>query len=456
MIRIPIRLAVALAGAWFVLATLPFQPTHAQAPAGIVALTGARVIDGTGREPIEPATLLIGNGRVQAVGPSAAVQIPAGATRIDVSGKTIIPGLIDAHMHLSLFRKERETSEYVARWYDAATSLHPRDQLLNQLGVFAKYGVTTVVTLGETGSRHFVSDADAQEIIKLRDEQEQGSLDRARVYLSGPPADARTPEEGRKNVERLAAMKVDVIKIHIGRNTPPEVSRAIVDESHKRGLRVAVHITSLEDGKRGLDAGVDVIAHSVREQDVDAAFLAEMKRRNVPYVPTLTYDQSGFIYGTTAPFFNDPFFQRGMASFAKQVESFRNPVVQQEIKNSKEAETRRGWFEQAMRNLGPVAKAGIPIAMGTDGGGRKETGRWMGYFNHVELALMVEAGMTPMQTLVAATGNAARAQKLDGVLGTLQPGRWADFLVLNANPLDDIRNTQKIDSVWIAGRRLAN
>jgi imidazolonepropionase-like amidohydrolase len=92
--------------------------------------------------------------------------------------------------------------------------------------------------------------------------------------------------------------------------------------------------------------------------------------------------------------------------------------------------------------------------MGTDTGA--QLGRWQGFFEHTELELMVKAGLTPMQTLVAATGDAARVMKLDEQLGTLQPGKWADFIVLNANPLSDIRNTRQIDSVWIAGRRLAD
>jgi len=103
-----------------------------------------------------------------------------------------------------------------------------------------------------------------------------------------------------------------------------------------------------------------------------------------------------------------------------------------------------------------LADAGIPIAMGTDTGSANDPGRWQGYFEHVEMEMMVEAGLTPMQVIVASTGGAARVLKLDRELGTLEPGKWADLLVLNANPLTSMRNTRQIESVWIAGRKLGD
>jgi imidazolonepropionase-like amidohydrolase len=250
-------------------------------------------------------------------------------------------------------------------------------------------------------------------------------------------------------------MGVDIIKFRLMGNAndiPPDAYGAIIDQAHKRGLMAAAHMYYTNDAWGLLKAGVDVFAHSVRDKDIDATLIAEMKRRNVGYIATLTRDLSVFVYETTPTFFSDPFFLRHVAEYRPQMTQVSDPAFQAKTRASKEAQVIKVALEQASRNVKIVADAGIPVAMGTDSGA--PTGRWQGYFEHVEMELMVKAGLTPMQTLVAATGGAARVMKLDSQLGTLQPGKWADFLVLNADPLADIRNTRQIDSVWIAGRRL--
>ena len=437
MIRIATRFSAILLGTVLALASFSFETSRAQAPAAAtVALTGARVIDGTGRAPLEQATLVITNGRIAAVGASATVKIPADAARVDLSGKTILPGLINAHGHLNV---------------DRNTTLPVREHLLERLRVYADYGVTAAVNLGSTA-------ADELEGFKIRNEQRQGTLDHARLYTGGLNAIGKTPEEARKSVDRLADLKVDIIKFHINGNANdmnPETYGALIDESKKRNLRTAVHIFYLKDAKMAIEKGVDIIAHSVRDQDVDQALIAEMKRRNVGYVPTLTRDLSVFVYETTPAFFNDPFFLRGISVYRTEVEQLKDPALQEKTRNSKQAQALKPALPQANRNLKILSDAGVPIAMGTDSGSADDPGRWQGYFEHVELEMMVQAGMTPMQALVAATGGAARVLKLDPQIGTLEPGKYADLLVLNANPLTDIRNTRQIDSVWIAGRRLA-
>ena len=217
----------------------------------------------------------------------------------------------------------------------------------------------------------------------------------------------------------------------------------------------SVHIFYLKDAKAAIAKGVDIIAHSVRDQDVDQELIAELKRRNVGYVATLTRDLSVFVYETEPEFFRDPFFLRGISAYRKEMELLKDPALQEKTRNSKDAQALKPALQQAIRNLKILSDAGVPIALGTDSGAANDPGRWQGYFEHVELEMMVKAGMTPMQALVAATGGAARVLKLDPQLGTLEPGKYADLLVLNANPLTDIRNTRQIDSVWIAGRRVA-
>ena len=429
-----LRLALAAAMAVSVLCSLP--PSFAQAPGRALVLTGARVIDGTGRPPIERATIIVRNGRIETVRAAAAEEsTPADSARIDLSDKTIIPGLINAHAHLNV---------------DNGSTLPVRDDLVRRLRTYAEYGVTTAVSLGSTP-------ADEIEGLKLRDEQASGVLDRARLFTGGLNAVGKTPDEARKSVDRLADLKVDVIKFHIN-GTPndmtPETWSAIIDEAHRKGLRTAVHIFYLKDAQAAVDRGVDVIAHSVRDQDVPPAFVHDVKSKRVGYIPTLTRDLSVFVYESRPAFFDDPFFLRGIGLYRADVERLSDPKQQEKVRNDRQAQAIKPALAQGMKNLKTLSDAGVTIAMGTDSGAANNPGRWQGYFEHLELESMVRAGMTPMQTLVAATSGSARVMNLEKELGTIEPGKMADLLVLDANPLDDIRNTRRIDSVWIAGRRL--
>jgi imidazolonepropionase-like amidohydrolase len=420
-----------LAGSLLLAAGGLSQPAHAQGDT--IVLPGARLIDGTGAAPIEQGTLVISNGRIDAVGATAAMTLPAGATHIDLSGKTIIPGLINAHGHLNEGRADLST----------------RDQLISQLKLAADYGVTTVVVLGS-------GDGDLEETVRLGDEQESGPLDRARVYVAGPSLrDFRTEEEARAAVDRMADARADVIKIHItgGPNDmTPAVYGALIDQAHSRGLRVAAHLYYLDDAHGLVDAGVDVIGHSVRDQEVDADLIAKINSRGIAYTPTLTRDLAQFAYETTPDFFTDPFFLRHEDAFRPEITLINDPARQEQIRNDAGRQAMKPALELAYRNLKILSDAGVLIALGTDSG--TNLGQWIGYFEHTELEMMVDAGMTPAQVIVAATSAAARSMELDDELGTLQPGRRADLLVLNANPLEDIRATREIDSVWIGGARL--
>jgi imidazolonepropionase-like amidohydrolase len=399
-------------------------------------LTGTRVLDGTGQAAIEQATIVIADGTIAAVGPSASVEIPTGAERVDLSGKTVLPGFINAHGHLNK---------------GVESTIPVRDDLVRRLRTYAEYGVTSVLSLGST-------DADESEGIALRDEQDPIALDRARVRTSGPSLRRlETGDEARAAVNRLADKRVDIIKFHFedGANAmSPDAWGAIIDQAHARGLRAAAHVFYLKDAKAALARGIDIIAHSVRDQDVDAGFIEEMKRRNVGYVPTLTRDLSVFQYESTPGYFTNPFFLRGNALYSEQVPGLSDPANQQRVRADKQAQAIKPALAQAIRNLKILSQGGVTIAMGTDSGAAASPGRWQGYFEHVELAMMVEAGMSPLQAIVAATAAAAQVARFDRV-GTIAPGNVADLLVLDANPLDDIQNTRRISSVWIGGRRLA-
>jgi len=401
-----------------------------------VAFTNARIIDGTGRPAIERGTLVIGGGRVIAAGPAASTAIPAGAQRIDATGKTIVPGFINAHAHLNV---------------DRGATLPVRDDLIRRLKMYADYGVTSTVSLGST-------QADELEGFKLMQEQDRVGLDRARLYTAGLNAIGKTPAEARASVDRLADLHAHVIKFHINGN-PNDMNRetwsAIIDEAHKKGLEVAVHVYYVKDAKAAIDDGVDIIAHSIRDQDVTPELIAEMKQKNVSYIPTLTRDLSVFVYETTPDFVKDPFFQRGMPLYKEQLPTVTSPEWQDKVRKDPTTEMIRQALVEANKNLKTLSNAGIMIGMGTDSGVASNPGRWQGYFEQVEMEMMNKAGMSPMKVIVASTGDAAKIMQLKQV-GTLEPGNWADLVVLRANPLDNIRNTRTIDSVWIAGGKLAD
>ncbi len=434
-----------------VIACVVVPGVHAQTPApGVIAFTGARVIDGTGSAPIEQATIVVTNGKITAIGPSATVMVPAGATTVSLAGKTVIPGLINSHAHIDPDIGVKQPSNL--------------DEMIQRLKMYATYGVTSVMTLGfET-----YDEADG---FFLRDTQRLNIgpvvTDAPRLYASGRPVlfrpgptGSETPDDARIDVQRHVPLRADFIKLHldgVAADLKPDVIAAAIDEAHKHGMPVAIHIVYLKDAKTAIERGVDVIAHSVRDMDIDAATIADMKRRNVALIPTLARDRSVFIYETLPDFFKDPFFLRGLSIYKHEVDLLSDPARQQRMRTDAATQASKQQLAQGIKNLKALSDAGIPIAMGSDSSSipDRNVGRWAGYNEHLELELMVSAGLTPMQALVAATGTAARVMKIDGA-GTLQAGKGADMVVLNANPLTDIRNTRQIDSVWIGARKVTS
>jgi imidazolonepropionase-like amidohydrolase len=398
----------------------------------VTALTGARVVGIGGSPSIDTATIVIRGGRIEAVGPAGTIQIPRGARTTNLAGKFVVPGLITAHAHVS------DVNGLKPRAYTEANTLR-------QLGVFARYGVTTVWSLGGEEAPAF----------RARDAQSTATLDRARIFVAGYVVNGKTPDEARQAVAAQAARKPDVIKIRVDDNLgavakmAPDVYRAAIDAAHARGLRVAAHVFYLDDAKGLLRAGADAIVHSVRDREVDDEFLALMKSRDAAYVPTLTRELSTFVYESTPAFFSDPFFLS--EADPDVVAQLKEPARQAAMRTSRTAQRYKAALDVAKRNLARVAGAGITVAMGTDAGPLPE--RFPGYFEHLEMEMMVDAGMTPSQVLRAATIGGARALRIEGV-GTLAPGAWADLLVLDRDPASDIRNTRRIHSVWVAGNRV--
>jgi imidazolonepropionase-like amidohydrolase len=400
---------------------------------GLYAFVGAAVIDGSGNPPIEDAVLIVRDGRIEDVGTKEDLPPPATANLVDVSGKTIIPGLINAHGHVGQ-----------THGLESGPDVYSKDNVLAQLQLYARYGVTTVVSLG----------GDGPEAIELRDEQDTKDLDRARIYVAGSVVVGRTPAAVTKMIDDNAAMKVDWIKIRVddnlgsSRKMRPNVYQAVIEHAHRKGIRVAAHLYYLNDAKGLLDKEVDFIVHSVRDQEVDQELIDALLSKEVCLCPTLTREVSTFVYESEPDFFADPFFQK--ETDPDVIEQLKDPERQKKIQQSKSAQQYKKALQVASANLKKLADAGVTIAFGTDTG---PPARFQGYFEHMELDLMVKAGLTPMQAIMAATGQAADCLNLHRV-GTLTQGKWADMIVLNEDPLADINNTKTVDSVYIAGNKV--
>ena len=407
-----------------------------QTTPGVKAFVGARIVVGTegAGSVIENGTLVVRDGRIESAGASDLVMAPPDAEEvIDVAGKTIIPGLINAHGHVNN-----------VRGLEADPSFYTEDHVEGQLGLYARYGVTTVFSLG----------GDGPEGLAVRNRQGP-DLNHARLYLAGPVIVADTPEEAAEHVNAAADTGVDIIKIRVDDNLgtsakmTPEVYEAVITAAHERGLRVAAHLYYLDDAKALLEAGADLVAHSVRDVDVDDELISMLSENDVCYCPTLMREVSTYVYESRPEWFDEPFFLK--EADPAVIEGLSAAAYQERIQDSSSAQTYKTQLEVAKTNLKRMSDADVGIAMGTDTG---PTGRFQGYFEHGELELMVESGLTPLQTIVASTGEAARCMEVDDELGTLEAGKWADFVVLGANPLDDISNTSTIESVWIAGNEV--
>lgn len=390
------------------------------AQAGVTrAFTGVTLIDGTDRAPLANATIVVRDGRVILAGATASVRIPDGAERVSLNGKFVIPGLINSHGHVSA----------------------PAE-----LNTYAAYGVTTVFSLGSEPASVFAA----------RAEQNTPSLNRSRVYVAGPVLNPTTPEEARAMVAGVAAQKADIVKIRVddmlGTTTkmPPDVYRAVIAEAHARAMRVAVHLYYLADARDVLAAGADFIAHSVRDLPVDAAFVrALVAKKNVCYTPTLMREVSTFVYESTPAFFADSLFL--MHANKEWISTLSTPARQEAMRTNASAQKYKAQLPTAKRNLKTVFDAGVPVIMGTDTG---PMGRFQGYFELMELEMMVDAGLTPRQAIAAATSVAARCMGAERELGTLEVGKRADFVVLDASPLERIANIRRIHSVWISGNKV--
>lgn len=409
-------------------------PSPSAPQLGTRAFTGATLIDGTGAAAVTNAVLLVRGQRIVAAGPIARARVPDGVERIDLAGRVVMPGIVNAHGHVgATVGLENRAEGYT------------EENLRRQLNLYARYGVTTVVSLGDDREAGF----------RLREENDRAELNRSRLYVAGPVITATTPEEARSAVDAAAKLKPDWIKIRVDDNLGttekmrPDVYRAVITRAHELKLRVAAHLFYLADAKDLLRAGADYLAHSVRDAAVDKELIDLLKARNVCLCPTLMREVSTFVYESRPAFFDDPFFRRD--ADPKVLALLEDPARMAGVAKNAAAQRYKKALEMARANAKALHDAGIRLAAGTDTG---PPARFQGYFEHLELEEMVKAGLTPSQVIVSATSDAANCLGLSDNVGTLKPGRYADFIVLAKNPLEDIRNTRTVESVWISGNRV--
>lgn len=376
---------------------------------GLLALEGARIITGDGSPAIEDGTVLVHDGRIQWVGSSADADVPSGADRVAMQGKTIMPTLVNAHVHLASDRAQRE----------------------DQLRHMAYWGAGAVISLGlDEGDVGLAMRAES-----LPDGARSQSAGRG--ITSPEPGRSEVPhwvtseDEARAAVRELAGQGVDFVKIWVDsrggqyERLSPELYGAVIDEAHANGLRVTAHVFTLGDAKGLLRAGIDAFAHGIRDMDVDDELMTLWAERpEVVLVPNLPNPGVPVDLGWLAPTTAEETLEE-----MQEAASRENPAAQEA-------------FGIQARNLARLHGAGVKVAFGTDG-----SSPWA---VHMEMEDMVRAGMSPRDVIHAATGQSAELLRLTDT-GTLAQGKSADFVVLDANPLDDITNTRAVSAVYLRG-----
>lgn len=416
-------------------------------------LQDVTLIDGTGAPAQTHRDILITDGRITAISPAYS-KIPKNAAAINLKGRTVMPLIIDTHAHLGLLKDTIMASKN-----------YTRENIAGHLQRFENYGVGAVLSMG----------TDHQEIFDLRDESKKGTLAGARIFTAGigfgvqdgaPPVSfgmdkVNRPQnagQARRMVSELARFKPDVIKIWVddffGKfpKMKPEIYQAIIEQAHQNGIRVAAHLYHLEDARRLVNSGADIIAHSIRDRQVDDAFLEDMKKNRVTYIPTLSLDEFAYIYQGEPEWMDDPFFKASLEPYVYEMISsaaYKNKVRQ----NPVAAEEKKA-LQTALINLKKIYDAGIPITLGTDAGAQPI--RAMGFSEHMEMELMVKSGIPTLQAIKIATQNGAVLLGTDQDNGTLQAGRKADFMLLDKNPAEDITATRQIREVWKNGIKVSS
>lgn len=436
-----------LTAALFFMSLLP-----SSAAAQVTVLRNATIIDGNGGPPRANAALVIDGEKIRGI-TSGRLQPPKDAKVIDLSGKFIMPEIVNAHGHLGLLKGTKMSAEN-----------YTKENVERQLLQYQDYGVGAVLVMG----------TDRDEAYDWRTESHEGKLPGALIYTAGrgfgapdgvPPLSMGTdlvyrptsPEEARKNVDELATHHPDMVKLWLDDfwgqypKMKPEIYAAIIDEAHKTNLRVAAHVYHEEDAQRLVDDGVNVLAHSVRDAEIPGSLIAEMKNKNVAYIGTLSLDEFQTAYADDPQWLTQPFFRDSLEPGV--YEMITSAQYKKSVQDDKKTQAEIAAQSIEMKNMKKVYDAGILVALGTDSGATPT--RPYGFSEHNELQLLVKAGLTPLQAIMIATRNGAELLGASAEFGVLRPGLKANFIVLDKDPSEDIRNTESISAVWKNGEKVS-
>jgi imidazolonepropionase-like amidohydrolase len=428
---------IALGISVFAAASVGWQASGPSSPpAGSTAIVGARLIDGAGTAPTDDAVVVVEGDRIRAAGPRARVQVPRGAAVVEANGRVLMPGLVDVHCHIN------QPPEDMKRYWIA------------QL----RWGVTTMRSAGN----------DKPETVPLfrqtRGAQGGGFL-APRAYtagqgfnVSGPYPGAPTfkptsPDEARENVRSLKAQQVDFIKIWMTNpKFPPEVIAAIVDESRRQGIPIVSHVTDVASLHQLADLGVTDFLHNPLDQPVTPELVAYAKSKKLTFAPTLANVESRWFYYEHPEILQLPMLQEALYPRGRQMLADAERKAQT-LSVPDLAQRKARLREQTYPFIKAMSEAGVRVVTGTDCGAEASQVTPFGHATHREIQMFVEAGMTPLAAIRAATLDAARVitRSEDPDYGTIRVGKAADLVLLRADPTVDINNTIKIDKVMRAG-----
>ncbi len=419
-------------------------------PVESILLKNLTLIDGNGEVPREGVDILIRGNIIADIGANLGTQ----NTRIiDLTGKTVMPALISTHVHVGVIHGNEGGGKF-----------YTRENIISQLRKYQDYGIGNILAMGTDRPLLFES--------RLRDSSIAGLLPGARMYSAGYGINVPDPSVNHESflgnlyrpsspteiygiMNQLAQLQPKMIKIWVDgvpqTKMKPEIYREIIQEAHKHNLRVSAHVYYLSDARKLVASGLDIFAHSVRDSLIDDDLVREIKAKNILYIPTLALDMFAHAYAGEPYWLNDDFFKRSLEPGVYEMISSER--YRGEQKASAAVARSAAAFQIALKNVKKLQDAGVMIALGTDSGAFPI--RAQGFAEHLELELLVRAGLSPLQAISAGTKNAAQLLNIDQAFGTIEKGKSADLIILGANPIEDIRNTRKIESVYKAGKEVS-
>jgi imidazolonepropionase-like amidohydrolase len=400
----------------------------------LIAIRGGRLIDGTGSAPVDDAVVVVDGDRIRAAGSRAGVEAPRDATVVDATGKVVLPGLVDVHCHIN----------------------QPPDEMKRYWIAQLRWGVTTMRSAGN----------DKPETVPLFGQTRAGRFLAPRAYTAGqgfnvsgpypgaPTFKPATADEARANVRSLKAQSVDFIKIWMTNpRFPPDVIAAIVDEGRRQSIPVIAHVTDVASLHELADLGVTDFLHNPVDQPVTPELVAYAKAKKLTFAPTLANVESRWFYYEHPDILRMPMLQDALYPRGRQMLADAERKAQT-LTSVDLAQRKARLREQTYPFIKAMSDAGVRVVTGTDCGAEASQVTPFGHATHREIQLFVDAGMSPLAAIRAATLDGARVitRTEDPEYGSIRAGKAADLVLLDADPTVDVNNTIRIHRVMRAGR----